>query len=204
METGGRAIGSLIIMEETKKEALLPQLFKETQFTIHLFLTPQEIHTHYRSLLLDKCKQEWEDQCHLNKGYILQVVSLHAILHEEIMEMCPNILFKASFNIISYLPQIGNVIPMTVDIIFDDGIFGHFYKINIIVPTQYCQDHKWSIHQNFLGNIAVSQENNDRIIRPNDVWMVSLKHLRYERESFSCIAEPYDDDTTVVTKTMKR
>ena len=165
-------------------------LFRPTQLILHLYLTPKEMDYDPRSLLLQKCKKEWQDQCHVQKGYIKEVCSLQSILHEEIMEMIPNILFKASFNIISYFPTIGDQIPMTIDLIFNHGIFGHFYKLNVIVPVQYCQSHRWSIRRDFMNFVAVSEETPSRTLRTSEIWMVRLKHLRFAKETFSCIAEP--------------
>lgn len=165
-------------------------IFNHHSFVTSILLSPSQLDHHYIEHLLTQIRDQWENKCHKDVGYIHKIVRVDQILQEEVMNMIPNVIFLVKTDILHFYPTIGNHLPMTIDVIFNQGIFGYFHKIKILVPIIYSED-IFYIQQEFSECMAYTLFPTKQCLRKGNVYWVELRHIRFEKETFSCIAAPF-------------
>lgn len=152
-------------------------------------LIPSQLSINYKEILLENIKNQWEHICHPKIGYIFKIIEIEKIIHEKIMRIIPNVQFTIKVKVESYYPKIGDHIPIKIHLIFNNGIFGYFHKLRILIPYNHnINNLNWSIKQDFSGIFIHHQDNWNA--RQNETIIVELKQTRYEKDTFSCIAYP--------------
>tara|TARA_Y100001972_G_C7621859_1_gene311895 strand:- start:692 stop:1147 length:456 start_codon:yes stop_codon:yes gene_type:complete len=137
-------------------------------------LSPNNLHTDYKSKIILLLKNEYENNC-TNAGYIITVNKIKEFIHNKIIE--GNILIKMLCECDVYKPKIDDIITCKVNMIHINGIFVNKYNIKILIPNTL--------------NIFDIRDNKcfykNNIINIGDNIDVIIKQIRFENFNFTCI-----------------
>lgn len=164
---------------------MFSNIFSENSMIVRICLAPEQLNSNYLNILLSLLKTKYEKTCVKNIGYIHEIINIKKILHQEIMKMTPDVMFIIQISIKSYKPKENDKLELKIDHIFHQGIFGGIDKIKILVPIHLCSDY---IIEHDKSLILVNKNDPKKIIQTNQLVMVQLQKIRFEKDNYSCLA----------------
>ena len=155
---------------------------------VRICLSPEELNCDFETHLLKLIKGKYEKTCMKSIGYIYEIISIKKIMYEEIMKMVPNVMFVINVKVKSYLPEANDEIELKVNQIFQHGIFGSIDKIKVLIPIQNCGD--YIVEQDKKSEYYLIHKTvKTKQIKMNDRIHAQLKKIRYEKDTYSCLAK---------------
>lgn len=179
------------MIKKYKKEKIIQRIMNEEIFEIKcieksLILTPEHLNQNIHNLIFNILKNQCENTCIKNIGFIKKVIKIKEIVHDEIMKMTPNLNIRILLEIESYLPKIGDKIKIKVDLIFSHGIFANFNSLKVLIPIHHCGN--YSLIQDFAESYLKNKGTN-QTIKKNDIIEIEITNIRFEKENYSCLGK---------------
>ena len=148
-------------------------------------LPPESFDKNIKTHIFNKLKQDLENTCSKEYGYILEVNKLLKIKDNYISSNCENI-FIVDVEIVNLKPEIEKEFQGTICMIFSGGIFINVKnKLKVLVPTSYIIDYKFNQDK----NIFINNENADIAIKQGDNLHVLISGIKYSKQNFSCFGK---------------
>lgn len=150
----------------------------ETNICVEPYYFNSNIYTH----IFDKIKNNLEDTCTKEYGYILEVKKLIKIKDNYISSNCEHI-FIVCIEILNLKPEIGKEFEGIICMIFSEGIFINIKdKLKVLVPVSYIKDYKYNQDK----NIFINNNNENDFFKQNDKVNVIISGIKYSKQNFSC------------------
>lgn len=167
--------------------------YSETKIiSIQTSLSPENMNKNYMSHLYRNIDKDYAHKCHLEHGLILNILRIDKIVSHYITDMIPNASFILNVCIQTYQPKIGHVLNISVDKILHHGLFCNiFSKIRIFIPFSYIPQYVYTkdFTSSYLELVDKKSSVIPKTIRKDDIIPVILKEVRYEKDSYNCLAE---------------
>jgi len=160
---------------------------KKTCIQVNVSLLPASMDRHYLSHLVETVRTKYEGKAFRTLGIVLKVERLVEILKQEIMAMDGMVSFLVKIEIRSYFPRVHDVLQVTIDKILPHGIFIADKNMRIFVPLNLCSE--YVIEKDFTSFYAQHRPTME-LFRKDSRFAVTLIEIRFENDSFSCIAAP--------------
>ena len=159
-------------------------IFKEHIFHFKIILTPEELTKDFKSILLQKVKEEYEGKAIENYGLIKSVEKIIKIEEERILDPVPNVLFHIKVGVISYIPIKDDIIDMKIEKIIPYGIFLQMESFRVLIPIS-----------NLDQNVRIDVGKSAIIIKEKEEYkkdmnlQIQLQEIRYEKNGYNCLAK---------------
>lgn len=154
-------------------------------------LEPKHLSSDYREKIKQDIIEKYENTCVKEVGYISKIIDIQKIIHDKVMNMIPFVFFLVEVQVLSYLPELNDIIDIKINFIFNHGIFGYYEKIKILIPMQACEE--WMIHQKNQNETILIYKNDPKItLKKDDNIKVLVKNIRFEKDNFSCIGKIHE------------
>lgn len=154
-----------------------------TIITGRICLEPKHLDSNIVKHLLVKIRQQTENACLKEHGYILKVIKIAKIIDNRISSANSDIVFTVSYLCNRLLPIVGKILKGEVCIIFNKGIF-----------IEVCNKMKVLITADKLIGYTFDQAkmiymNDKKIIQKGETLSVKLTGVMYSKQSFSSFGE---------------
>lgn len=161
-------------------------ILKDRDFSFKIVLSPHELNGNYKSILLEKLRNEYEGKAIENYGLIQKVKNIVEIQEEKIMDPIPNVFFKVKACISSYIPVANDVITMTIEKIIPYGIFLQMDFFRVLIPLS-----------NLDENVRIDVKNSALVVKNEKQYkqemdiQIQLQEIRFEKNGYNCLAKVY-------------
>lgn len=158
----------------------------ENILTKKVILEPEYINNDYKTVILNKLKNKYNDTCDKDNGYILEVINIIDCKEECLSRSTNYPEFTVRFTISNFLPKINNVYSSVINMLSDNYIMCCFNNkmIVFIDKNSLSKTHTY----NKLG-ICWVNINTDKILRLNDNVEIKIIEIQYRDKKFICIGE---------------
>lgn len=154
---------------------------------VEISLVPEQMDHYYQDHIMKVIREKYQNKCLIDYGYILSIDKIHKILSDDIGTIIPSAHVLVEIQCMVFLPKIGMMFHVDIDIIFAHGIFIHRDKIRILIPMVNLED-SWSIQKDFTTNRLV-HKSDGRVLKKGNHILIRLVDVRFEKDGYSCIGE---------------
>jgi DNA-directed RNA polymerase subunit E'/Rpb7 len=130
---------------------------------------------------LESYSTSHKGKCTRSYGYILDVISIVKIISNFISRVDFNIIFQVEFEIIGYIPSVGDIHNCEIFLVFKEGIFAKIQNLKIF------------IHSNKFPNLEFDYINSTFACDDNSISLgigsnvtVEILGVKYKDQNFSC------------------
>ena len=161
-------------------------IFRDRDFSFKIVLCPHELNGNYKSILLEKLRNEYEEKAMENYGLIQKVKKITEIQEEKIMDPIPNVFFCVRACICSYIPVPNDIITMTIEKIIPYGIFLQMDFFRVLIPLS-----------NLDENVRIDVKNSALVVKNEKQYkqdmdiQIQLQEIRFEKNGYNCLAKVY-------------
>lgn len=153
---------------------------------LYISLDPGMLNQHYKENILSSLKKKYEKKCLSKHGFIHEIQRIVKIQSDEIGSIFPTSNLIAATDLTCFLPIINMEFEISISIILVHGIFCYMDKIRILIPMANLKD--WELQKDFTSQKLINKKDS-RILKKDDVIMIRLEEVRFEKDGYSCIAK---------------
>ena len=147
-----------------------------------LCLQPEFFDKNIQTHIFNKLKQDLENTCSKEYGYILEVNKVLKIKDNYISSNCENI-FVVDLQFTTLKPEIDKEFSGVICMIFSGGVFINIKnKLKVLVPESCILDYKFNQYKNIFINIT----DETITIKQGDIVNVIISGIKYSKKNFSC------------------
>lgn len=157
---------------------------KKIWMPLEVSLAPEFLDRHYEDNIFKALVDKYEGKCLSELGYILKVLKTGKMISDEIGSIMPSVLVVMEVQLMVFLPTRGMRLTVSIDIIFNHGIFANRDKVRILVPMTFLKD--WNVHKDFTSHKLI-HEKEGTILKQGAKITIELQEVRYEKDGYSCI-----------------
>lgn len=135
--------------------------------------------------IFNKVKQDLENTCSKEYGYILEVNKIIKIKDNYISSNCENI-FIVDLEMTTLKPEIDKVFEGLICMIFSGGVFINVKnKLKVLVPISYLSDYNFCQDKSMF----INNNNQNLTIKHEDRVNVIISGIKYSKQNFSCFGK---------------
>lgn len=168
----------------TEKQWPMDPYISQRKIQLKVEVPPEQVDKNWRSNLFLHVCQKFQGRCTREDGYIVRIQKIERIYDQYIKRTSGVVLFFIGVVAECILPQRGDVIAATVDMIFPHGVFCHHHMLRMMMPITKCKD--FHIRQEFSTK-SLYNPHTKTIIRKGDTIKVVIEDVRFENDFYSCI-----------------
>lgn len=144
-------------------------------------LSPAYFDTGIKKHLFNKLKQETENECSEQNGYIINVKKLVRIINNSISPTTSETIFDLEFQAETIKPVKNQEFSAVVCMVFSEGILAEVKnKLKVLIPMHYIEGYEFS-------NCILRKD--EKTIEKNSVIDIIVVSAKYSDGAFSCIAQ---------------
>lgn len=159
---------------------------KRVVVPLYISLEPGMLNQEYKENILSSLKQKYEKKCLSKYGFIHEIKRIVKIQSDEIGSIFPTSNLIAATELTCFLPRINMRFEIRISIILVHGIFCYMDKIRILIPIANLAH--WELQKDFTSQKLINKIDH-RILKKDDVILIRLEEVRFEKDGYSCIAK---------------
>lgn len=156
--------------------------FEEKIIRLSIYLESHEQCKEYKSLLLQKLKENYEKKAFEKYGIINSIISMDKIYYEEMMKTTPTIYFLIDTKVETYFPKKEDKIELEITKILNYGIFLECSSFRVLIPSVPSS-------YELKKDDELYYKNKDKIIKIGSKIEFIITDVRFEKAGFHCLAK---------------
>lgn len=152
-------------------------------------ISPHEIGTNLKSLVLKKLEEMYIKKCIKKYGYIIEILDYFYDETLILSKVNQFMYLKCYLKLLTLTPKVNEVYYAFVKIVYPQGIFVQIMNIfDTLIPIESLKRCDYSYKNDEFVN------KNGHSIKKNGFLNVRVIDINYDKKNFNCIAEIFDVD----------